>query len=745
MNKGNSNKKFYGTNFIKIKPTITMKNSLTLPVLPPVTLLKFSENQTVKTRVLSELAAFKLKVDKKSYSTSKFSLHGPDKSDQSLYATLGLLNNSTSRTLPTDLSKLREILTNVPGHETFSLGNPATREDTEELASWLDLMLKKTLSDKNNDIQALFETAMLIYEVCFHEIVRQVSVQCVQRGDLINRVWKAYLGILEKALKISQALQQFQQVEYKEISQKILEKHLIELEKFEKENSEITENLNRCSRIIKTKEDEILHLATKEVRLIEKMQIIQKQYEQNKHDLVYLQEENRILKAKLLTANVEFVENSRGIIQPRLVNVGKIRRKSKFEMQYIIDPDPLLSAQLISNEKSENLKESLKIYEKFMKDMMNRQDFQDAASGTEVGLAEVEVQTEETEVKVAEDGRGNDPEFQYLNLRIENIMDLSEEISEIKELETVCENNEAKLDPELYLLKFQEKIDQVNSLLERMKQNIQSKIPASYQHSLLNSLYSSVADSINSMKQSHENTEDVVVFNTRGAKKLTFIQRSQSPKKQVFDQIGSLRQKIINTPPHKLKNIVIRKMLLKNIGSFYEAKMKKVSENDRKQDMSQLIAEIYVNKYGIQKVVENKLGQLMASCIKYKTFRRVRVFAKFLKLIDEVSIEDLNFYIDSLIFIKQTCYTEEYDEVKVPYDRVLDWQKSFLSGVFPDSDRLKIKKYIENYKIFDQTTKTFSLEFDLIIEYTIDLLKKNRLETQEFLKSIYEAGDVIFT
>ena len=49
-------------------------------------------------------------------------------------------------------------------------------------------MLKNALSEKNDDIEGLCETAMLIYEVCFSEIVRQVSVQCVERGDLINRV-----------------------------------------------------------------------------------------------------------------------------------------------------------------------------------------------------------------------------------------------------------------------------------------------------------------------------------------------------------------------------------------------------------------------------------------------------------------------------------------------------------------------------------------------------------------------------
>ena len=49
-------------------------------------------------------------------------------------------------------------------------------------------MLKTALSEQNNDIERLCETAMMIYEVCFHEIVRQVSVQCVERGELINKV-----------------------------------------------------------------------------------------------------------------------------------------------------------------------------------------------------------------------------------------------------------------------------------------------------------------------------------------------------------------------------------------------------------------------------------------------------------------------------------------------------------------------------------------------------------------------------
>ena len=484
-------------------------------------------------------------------------------------------------------------------------------------------------------------------------------------------------------------------------------------------------------------------MAKKEVRLLEKMQILQKQYEISRKDYLYLQEDNRIMKAKLASSSVEFVENSHGVIEPRLINILKVKKKNEIDIQKIMEADPLLTAQLISDEKSEHLLKSIGRYEEFTKEMLNNQDFKDQFTETEVELKIAETQTDMIHrITIERQESNRSSTVQLMELKIENIMDLVEDDEKIQSFGD--NEHETKLDTETYLSKFQNKIDQVNALLERMKQNIQTKIPLNYQKDLLDSLYVSVTSSIQGMKIDYErdNSQESFTRNPGKGKMLTFIQKGKKMKKPTMDLISTVTQKIINTPPQKLKSIMIKKMLLKLISTFYEAKYKKNVEGDKRQDLTQVITEIYYNKYGMPKVVEMKYSQLLASCIKYKTIKRVHLFGRFLKLFKGSTVDDLNFYTDSMANMKQTYFTDNFEELRMPYDKALDWYRYFLPVILTESDRIKMKLFIENYKQVDPVTRAVTIEVDLILEYGIDIIQKHRSETLNFLQSIYEAGDL---
>lgn len=737
-----------------------IKNSLTLPDLPPASSLKLSENKTVKTRVFSELESIKnkpftsilgnshIKSSNPKNSKRRILLENKDSSrnDQSsLLSTLGVLCNSSARTLPKDLNSLKEILSQSKSMDKLALGSPATRADTTELANWLDSMLKIALAENNNDIEALFESAMVIYEVCFHEIVRQVSVQCVERGDLINRVWKAYLGILEKALKISKAVQNYRVDEFNLEKKNLHSKFVLEKEEICKENERLKLEIGKLNRIVKNREDEALHMAKKEVRITEKMQILQKYYEDCKRNLLYLQEDNRIMKAKLLNSSVEFIENNKGVIEPRLVNMQKIKRKNEAEIKNLLRSDPLLSAQMISDEKSETLTKSLSKFEDFSKLFMNTPDFQDKNEGTEAEYAEKDMQTDPLTLRRGTTNGGLEDEgLQLMQLRVENIMDLTEE-NDIKSQTEETEDD--RISAESYMLQVREKINQVNALLERMKTNIQNSAPMNCQQDVLNNFYSTITDSINNMKGAEKDGQDESGFSRNPQRRmLTFIQKTNKViKKPTMDLISTVTQKIINTPPQKLKNIVFKKMLLRMVTGFYEIKVKKILEGERKQDLGQIVIESYYKRYGMPKVVEGRYVQLLSSCIKYKSIKRVYIFGRFLKLFGSVEFEDLNFYIDSVAYFKNVFYSESLEEAKITYEKCIEWFKGFLPGIMGQEDRLKMKVFIENYKQLDPGMKSMSIDVDLLLEYGIDLLQKNRAENLDFLNSIYEAGDVIFT
>ncbi len=82
-----------------------------------------------------------------------------------------------------------------PLRSLSDFGPPSGRYDAIALSKWLDRTLEKlgAISDKDD---ARFELAQTVYYVCCRELVRQVSVQCVERGLLVWRVWTAYLGLM---------------------------------------------------------------------------------------------------------------------------------------------------------------------------------------------------------------------------------------------------------------------------------------------------------------------------------------------------------------------------------------------------------------------------------------------------------------------------------------------------------------------------------------------------------------------
>lgn len=83
------------------------------------------------------------------------------------------------------------------------LGEPTGRREVELLNQWLDSMLNTHVFSKGDlkkdpemRKQALYH-AKLILSVCLRDLIRQVSVQCLERGVLIEKVLNNYINIFE--------------------------------------------------------------------------------------------------------------------------------------------------------------------------------------------------------------------------------------------------------------------------------------------------------------------------------------------------------------------------------------------------------------------------------------------------------------------------------------------------------------------------------------------------------------------
>eukprot|EP00002_Diphylleia_rotans_P034633 TRINITY_DN7469_c0_g1_i1.p1 TRINITY_DN7469_c0_g1~~TRINITY_DN7469_c0_g1_i1.p1 ORF type:complete len:1543 (+),score=349.36 TRINITY_DN7469_c0_g1_i1:110-4738(+) len=81
----------------------------------------------------------------------------------------------------------------------FPAANPTSRQDVVMLERWMDCMVERVIT-KGADINLVARETHLLYTICLNEIVRQVSVQCVERGQLIGKIWNRYCLLFEMYL-----------------------------------------------------------------------------------------------------------------------------------------------------------------------------------------------------------------------------------------------------------------------------------------------------------------------------------------------------------------------------------------------------------------------------------------------------------------------------------------------------------------------------------------------------------------
>eukprot|EP00002_Diphylleia_rotans_P011854 TRINITY_DN2335_c0_g1_i10.p1 TRINITY_DN2335_c0_g1~~TRINITY_DN2335_c0_g1_i10.p1 ORF type:complete len:889 (+),score=186.16 TRINITY_DN2335_c0_g1_i10:45-2711(+) len=90
-------------------------------------------------------------------------------------------------------------------HAVFPSLVPSGRTEVVLLEECYEKMLsewERTIKSHNGPEKALsmddFDAAKRVYLACFVEVVRQVTVQCVERGRLLTRLWNAFVGMNDK-------------------------------------------------------------------------------------------------------------------------------------------------------------------------------------------------------------------------------------------------------------------------------------------------------------------------------------------------------------------------------------------------------------------------------------------------------------------------------------------------------------------------------------------------------------------
>uniref|UniRef100_A0A803TEI6 Axonemal dynein light chain domain containing 1 n=1 Tax=Anolis carolinensis TaxID=28377 RepID=A0A803TEI6_ANOCA len=118
---------------------------------------------------------------------------------------------------------------------------PSGRLEVLQLMKVMDSMLEKAGIDKEDvamhNVLEVLKVEQNIYNIVFHEIIRQVSVDCAERGELLSR--QRYVELLERIPRQMKNL-------YKEMmAQRVMDKHITdELFNFKETIGQLTRELN---------------------------------------------------------------------------------------------------------------------------------------------------------------------------------------------------------------------------------------------------------------------------------------------------------------------------------------------------------------------------------------------------------------------------------------------------------------------------------------------------------------------
>ncbi|NXT32816.1 AXDN1 protein, partial [Pelecanoides urinatrix] len=113
----------------------------------------------------------------------------------------------------------------------FPSMKPSGRLEVIQLMEVMDSMLEKAGVDKLirvtgpsqlHNLLELMKAEQNIYNIVFHELIRQVSVDCVERGQLLSKLRQRYVGLLERVPELMKTLYK------KMMAQQLINRHITE-------------------------------------------------------------------------------------------------------------------------------------------------------------------------------------------------------------------------------------------------------------------------------------------------------------------------------------------------------------------------------------------------------------------------------------------------------------------------------------------------------------------------------------
>merc|ERR1719436_1057582 len=99
----------------------------------------------------------------------------------------------------------------MPEAVLFPSNKPSSRADAAILDQWITKAFESYAqridgSNGEEDLTKIVEELVPVLSIGLHEVVRQVTQHCLERGVVLEKIWRTYVELFERALNDTRAL-----------------------------------------------------------------------------------------------------------------------------------------------------------------------------------------------------------------------------------------------------------------------------------------------------------------------------------------------------------------------------------------------------------------------------------------------------------------------------------------------------------------------------------------------------------
>lgn len=265
---------------------------------------------------------------------------------------------------------------------------PITRKDVNQLEEWLDFMLQELTKYP----ETLFENAQIVYSAAFQEILSQVKFHCLDRGNLLERVWKAYFSLMISAIKQYQSNSLSLKIKTSTNSKLLESKYKEKISSLESELNEKSLQLAQLQYSLDSLSKSLEKQKFNEKIQQTKFNVVLRKYQQDKVKLLRLEDTNNNLKHLISTVMDDIDSDMPGLKKMKGKNMIRFRNISE-----ILISDPLLAAKRESYDMNFPIQELEKVVEQERVDLENKifmHEIKEQMMDTEEEFVDQEVNTD---------------------------------------------------------------------------------------------------------------------------------------------------------------------------------------------------------------------------------------------------------------------------------------------------------------------------------------------------------------